>query len=493
MEESTTEYQSTQETSSSFEDLYRYFLFLLSLYVVGDLVCQRLLRIVPSLVGQIAVGILWGPFVLQDSWFQVPSPTSWTTFGDLGLVLFICQAGLEMDLPTLEAIGLRGTLMAIVGSIVPISLGTLIAFLLLGLPWKEAIATGCSFGPTSAGIAMNVLQQCGILQSSVGQLVVAIAIVDDLLALVILSQLRALTGEELQLSTLLLPIVSAVVWLIVGGAVAIYGMPILLDQVRLTVDRLMVVQSSKYYYNYCSTCSNNKNKEANEESGEQQEEGSDETANEEEQRQRPASSYNHNWHTLLLLVALLPATYYSQASYLLGAFLAGLAVCRHDKAAEDYNQQLGTIIPWLMRIFFGASIAFQIPVTLLNSPSVIGNGVLLSMALLGKIAVGPLMTPVLSPSRGAAYWDRQYWRDCCIVGFSMAGEAEFAFLVARFGFEKGLLQDETYASVNFAILLSTVTSPVLLRVALAAFETNDSSSANSQDDPNEEEEKEGHL
>jgi hypothetical protein len=54
------------------------------------------------------------------------------------------------------------------------------------------------------------------------------------------------------------------------------------------------------------------------------------------------------------------------------------------------------------------------------------------------------------------------------------------------------LQDESYASVNFAILLSTVPSPVLLRVALAAFETNNNSA--SQDDPyDEEEEEEGHL
>jgi hypothetical protein len=73
-----------------------------------------------------------------------------------------------------------------------------------------------------------------------------------------------------------------------------------------------------------------------------------------------------------------------------------------------------------------------------EQPSVIGNGVLLSMALLGKITVGPLMTPVLPPSQEKA-WDRQHWGDCCIVGFSMAGEAKFAFLVPRFGLEKRAL------------------------------------------------------
>ena len=52
---------------------------------------------------------------------------------------------------------------------------------------------------------------------------------------------------------------------------------------------------------------------------------------------------------------------------------------------------------------------------------------------------------------------------------SMAGEAEFAMLVAGFGFQEGLLEEDIYASTVFAILLSTILSPCLLRLTLALF------------------------
>jgi Kef-type K+ transport system membrane component KefB len=88
---------------------------------------------------------------------------------------------------------------------------------------------------------------------------------------------------------------------------------------------------------------------------------------------------------------------------------------------------------------FGASIAFEIPILLFD------NGIVLA----GE-----------SNGLGLATF--------AIMGFSMmAGEAEFAFLVAGFGLSEGLFSQEVYASVVFAILLSTIVSPVLLRTTLA--------------------------
>ena len=57
----------------------------------------------------------------------------------------------------------------------------------------------------------------------------------------------------------------------------------------------------------------------------------------------------------------------------------------------------------------------------------------------------------------------------------MAGEAEFAMLVAAFGFTEGLVEEDIYASTIFAILLSTILSPCLLRLTLALFPSSSSS------------------
>jgi Kef-type K+ transport system membrane component KefB len=444
------------EESSSFPDLYRSFLFLICLFLAGDVLCGRFLRIVPSLVGQIAVGVIFGPQVLD--WL----PREWQTLGEIGLVLLLVQAGLEMDFDTLQKIGPRGGVMAVVGSILPISIGFLLSYTALGLEWESALAAGCSFGPTSAGIAMNVLEQCGVLKSQVGQLIVAIAIVDDIIALVVLSQLRALTGAEITPSSIAIPIVSAFLWLGLGGFTALYIMPSVFERLR-HLERNYHLSSGHH-----NTRKDNKS-EQEEDGGEQQQQQQQQQEADDDFVTTTPSSYN--WYVGILLFALLPATYYSQASYLLGAFLAGLSACQESKAADAFNDQLAHIIQWLMRIFFGASIAFQIPILLFNDATIIGRGFLLSLSLLGKIMTGPLLTPVLNDNNnsGGRRWDGNHLRDCAIVGFSMAGEAEFAFLVASFGLEEGLLTEQVYASVVFAILLSTVVSPVLLRTTLALF------------------------
>jgi Kef-type K+ transport system membrane component KefB len=174
-------------------------LFFLVLYLVGDCFCGRVLKIVPSLVGYILVGIAFGPEGFDL--ICVPYAETFVILGNLGLVLLIVQAGLEMDYDTLKLVGLRGVIIAVVGTILPVTIGTAIATLYID-GWNAALCAGCSFGPTSAGIAINVLgrsssnnQNNNILNLPVGQLIVAAAIVDDILALVVLSQLKALTTK----------------------------------------------------------------------------------------------------------------------------------------------------------------------------------------------------------------------------------------------------------------------------------------------------------
>ena len=486
----TTTEQPDNENDTIFPEIYQSMVFLLALYVCGDFLCGKVIRIVPPLVGQIAVGILVGP----HGWDLVSDASScWPLLGELGLVLMLCQAGLEMDFEVLQAVGPRGAFMALVGSILPSSIGFLLAHFVLDLSPTAALAVGCSFGPTSAGIALNVLQQCdNVLRTPLGQLIVAIAIVDDIIALVVLSQLQALltTTEDSAVSaaSIAIPIVSALLWLFLGGAVALYAMPRILQWLTSVEESIFVKLSS-----------NNSS-------------GSQGKANS-EGRATPKSI--HVAHIIVLLFALLPATYYSQASHLLGAFLAGLSVCQQADAARSYHQELGKIVTWLMRIFFGASIAFRIPVALFQDANVIGRGFLLSLSLLGKILTGPLLTPVHlqvpttttstpisedpvdnnnnnhredvnhptnaamvrpppTPTATRHCYDRQHLRDCLVVGFSMAGEAEFAMLVAAFGFTEGLVEEDIYASTIFAILLSTILSPCLLRLTLALFPSSSS-------------------
>ena len=81
------------------------------------------------------------------------------------MVLLVIEAGIDIDLSTLKLIGTRGCLIAILGSIFPIGLGMLIAYLLGITDTKAVIAAGAVFGPTSLGIALNILRGGGILNT----------------------------------------------------------------------------------------------------------------------------------------------------------------------------------------------------------------------------------------------------------------------------------------------------------------------------------------
>lgn len=81
------------------------------------------------------------------------------------MVLLVIEAGIDIDLSTLRLIGTRGCLIAFFGSVLPIALGMLLTWALGMTDTKEIIAAGAVFGPTSLGIALNILRNGGILNT----------------------------------------------------------------------------------------------------------------------------------------------------------------------------------------------------------------------------------------------------------------------------------------------------------------------------------------
>ncbi|CAJ1966557.1 unnamed protein product [Cylindrotheca closterium] len=391
-------------------DLYKTVVFLVAIYASGQ-IASRFLRM-PDLVGEIICGIVMGPELLDF----VHNTEAWVMFGELGLVLLVIEAGIDIDLSTLKLIGTRGCLIAFFGSILPIGLGMLITWALGMTDTKEIIAAGSVFGPTSLGIALNILRNGGILNTPVGQLIISAAVIDDMIALVVLSQLKALSGE-ITAAGILIPIVSAIGFLIIGGYVAIFILPpIIRNHILSRVDE-------KHH--------------AKVELG----------------------------IMFFLVLALMPATYYAKASYLMGCFVAGLTFCSFHELHHAFVRQFKRLLQWLMRIFFAASIGFQVPVQSFNDAEVIWQGLVYTLALIGKVGVG-FMVPNFSID---ARFTGKHLRDCLITGFSMAAEGEFAFVIAVFAVGDGLFDKKLYAKVVLAVLLSTIVPPFLLRFTISYY------------------------
>jgi len=398
----------------TYADLYSCILFLTAIYFSGFL-SARFLSL-PNLVGEIFAGIVLGPNLLD----VVPYVEAFVMLGEIGLILLVLEAGIDIDLTTLKLIGKRGILIALVGTLLPIVLAYLIAYL-IGYRGTAAIAAGCAFAPTSLGIAMNVLRQSNLVNTPVGQVVVAAAIIDDMIALVILSQLQAFAGDEVPTTLdMIIPVVSALAFLLVGGSLAVFVLPKFLN--RLILDRI--------------------------------EEG---------------THHNREWMSLaimfLLFLGLFPATYAAKASPLMGAFLAGLVFCSNEGAHHMFLSQFKRVLQWLLRIFFAASIGFQVPIQMFANFTVLWQGSVFALALVGKIAVG-FMVPNFSPT---TMFKGMHLRDCLVVGFSMMAEGEFAFVIAVFAVSNGMITEELYASVVLAVLFSTILAPFFLRYSISYF------------------------
>jgi Kef-type K+ transport system membrane component KefB len=65
---------------------------------------------------------------------------------------------------TLNLIGMRGFIIAFFGCFIPTGIGIGLT-LAIGTDMKGAIAAGAAFGPTSMGIALNIMSTGGILNT----------------------------------------------------------------------------------------------------------------------------------------------------------------------------------------------------------------------------------------------------------------------------------------------------------------------------------------
>ena len=110
----------------------------------------------PSLVGEILVGVLLGPPVLDF----VPNPGVLMLVGEVGLVLLVVEAGLHVDVEMLEIIGARGLAVGLLGSALPLALALTAAYF-WGATLVEAFAVGACMATMSTGIALNVIGRRG--------------------------------------------------------------------------------------------------------------------------------------------------------------------------------------------------------------------------------------------------------------------------------------------------------------------------------------------
>src|SRR5690349_2037558 len=186
-------------------------LSMLLIFVSAKLMAELAERIgQPGIVGEILAGVLVGPSVL--GWLAPNELLS--ALSDLGAMFLLFRVGLEVKSSELMKVGGTATLVAFSGVVVPFILGTGI-LLAWGAKTNEAIFVGASMVATSVGITASVLSAKGLLHEISSKIILAAAVIDDVMGLLVLAVVSSVTHGKVNLLQLSLTALAATAFTII--------------------------------------------------------------------------------------------------------------------------------------------------------------------------------------------------------------------------------------------------------------------------------------
>lgn len=198
---------------------------LFAIFVVAKLAAELFERLrQPAVVGEILAGILIGPSVLA-----LVSPNDVTNaLSEIGVILLLFSVGLEVKPSAIFKVGPIALLVAVAGVVLPFLAGWgLMAW--WGTPTVENVFIGAAMVATSVGITARVLAAKGLLQTKVSQIILAAAVIDDILGLMVLSIVSSLAGGGVRVgeiaTTAGLSIGFTIFMLLVGAPIATRALP----------------------------------------------------------------------------------------------------------------------------------------------------------------------------------------------------------------------------------------------------------------------------
>lgn len=162
----------------------------------------------PPVIGELLAGVLIGPHALGligipdagliDAFHGDPNAAQesinliYHLIAELGVVVLLFFVGLETRITDILKVGDRAGGVAILGVGVPFLLGYVFMGPMLGHLRIESIFVGAALVATSVGITARVLRDLGVLATTESRIILGAAVIDDILAMIILAVVAGL-------------------------------------------------------------------------------------------------------------------------------------------------------------------------------------------------------------------------------------------------------------------------------------------------------------
>jgi len=361
----------------------------------------------PIVLGELLAGIIVGPFALGGLYLVDGEPLVTLNetvrhVGEIAAIVILFIAGLHITPREFLKGGKAAFTVGSIGVIVPFFVGYYV-FTAFGVEALQATLIATALTATSIAISIQVLTELGRMHAPEARLILGAAIVDDILAIAVLSvvttmvQTGNLTPNIIDITFLILKILGIFAALLLA---TIFIIPRVLHVEKL-------------------------------------------------------------WKSKGSVEGITTASFFAAAgiaaavglSPIVGAFAVGMAVAstRVIKQMEGYVSKLEIIFAPLFFAIIGA----QVDLRGININVLYLAGIIVAVAIITKLAGCGLPAMIFLKNKGKAMK----------VGIGMISRGEVGLIVAGVGVSSGALTNDIYTTVIIMVALTTIITPVWLKVA----------------------------
>jgi Kef-type K+ transport system membrane component KefB len=354
----------------------------------------------PEVLGALIAGVLIGPVAFH----LVAYDSNIKLLANLGVIMLMFLAGLETNLTEFKKAGLSAFVIAIAGITVPLLLGTLSAYLFFQDFWQN-IFIGVILTATSVSITVETLAELGKLNTRVGINILGAAVIDDILGLIIISVLLAVSGKGGNSgSGSLAVMITEILAFCVISIIAILFLPKLLNKL------LKDIQPSRTFLTFS-------------------------------------------------IAAAMLAAFIAESvgiAAITGAYLCGLLLSQFVHK-ETLERGLKSISSGFLAPIFFASVGIE---TNLEGFSL--NTMLIAICMLLVAVIGKVIG-----CGGAARIFKMSRSESLQVGVGMVSRGEVAIITANIGLQAGIINNQVFLPTILVVILTTIITPVLLKLSFS--------------------------